>query len=143
MRFHLIDRVTDYHAHQSIHGYKLCRRAEPYWRDQTMPSPLVIESFCQLAAWMAYLDSGRTKRAVLLSLDNVTSHLSVQLGQRLDHLVEIESYSSELMALRGTTTVSGETVLTVNRLLCSFMPAEQLEPTDATYVRERAIFGIV
>ena len=138
MRFHLIDGITQYQRRTSIRGYKLCGRTEPYWRQGTIPNLLVVESFCQLAAWLVYLDTDKEKRAILVSFGNIIRCGTAHCG-RVEHSVQVESYSSELVAVHGSSTFNGKQVVNVSHLLCALIPAERLESSDSTHIREHSL----
>jgi 3-hydroxyacyl-[acyl-carrier-protein] dehydratase len=132
MRFHLIDRVEAWEPGRSVLARKLTSRAEPYWRDQRMPEPLILEALCQAGTWLVLISTERRRRAALLSVGSASFDAPVIPGDVLRIEAEVESWSEETAVISGRVTVDGIAVLEAHDIMCALIDATELEDPDAT-----------
>ncbi|WP_077489812.1 hypothetical protein [Sinomonas mesophila] len=141
MRFHLIDRVTEIDPGRGLRARKLTSHAEPYWRSARMPVPLIVESFCQAAAWLIYAGSGGRERGLVLQFGHIEAHGPVLAGDVVDIAVDVVSATDTSMVVRGTASVDGVIVVTLEDIMCAITEAGGLEDTRSTSDRQATVFA--
>jgi 3-hydroxyacyl-[acyl-carrier-protein] dehydratase len=142
MRFHLIDRIDSWQPNQLILARKLTSAAERIWDSggagPVMSRPLVLEALCQAGTWLVMLSTDHRRRAVLLSVGEVTYHADARPGDVLLLEGRVVSISDDAAVLDGTVRAAGpaagqETVLlTASDIMCALIDAERLDDPAAT-----------
>lgn len=137
MRFHLIDRIDSWELEKNVTGRKVTSVAEEYWQDDSrgemvMPSALMLESVCQAATWLFLLGSDFSKRAALLSVEEVIFSGDVGPGDVLNIEASIASLSGDAAVLDGTVHVGDIRVLTASGIMCALLDADTLEDLQDT-----------
>ncbi len=132
MRFHLIDRIESWQPDRQITARKVTSAAERFWSPDesgrlTMPPELVLEVICQAASWLIMLSTDLDRRAVLLSVGDLTVHADVTPGDVLTATATITSSTTEAAAVDGRVELDGRLVLEANTILCALRDTETLE----------------
>ncbi|MEU4996458.1 3-hydroxylacyl-ACP dehydratase [Streptomyces sp. NPDC021622] len=145
MRFHLIDRISDWEPDVRLTGRKVTSPDETYWKQTpagpVMPGNLVLEALAQAGTWLFLLSSGYRKRAALATVTEATWHGDAVPGDALDLEVRIRSTSDTAAVLDGTVRVEGRTVLEVEGLMCALIDADRLEDPADTERMGRQLLG--
>jgi 3-hydroxyacyl-[acyl-carrier-protein] dehydratase len=145
VRFHLIDRVEEWEAGESIRARKVTSWSEEYWEEvdgaPRMPPPFVLEAFCQAGTWLIMLTTERRKRAALLQVGSVTWHKEIRPGDVLVMEGQISSFGEESAVLGGTVKVDGETVLECEDVMCALIDGTDLADLDDTERLQKTLTG--
>jgi 3-hydroxyacyl-[acyl-carrier-protein] dehydratase len=136
MRFHMIDRIDHWDAYRRLSGRKVTSAEEAYWcatpTGPVMPGGLVLEALAQAGTWLLLLSSGFQRRAALGSVGQTRWLGEIVPGDVLELEVELTAHDEVAAVVDGTVNVAGRPVLEVSRLMCSLIPAEDLEDPAAT-----------
>lgn len=142
----LVDRVIDLVPGESITAKKAVTRNEQCYRrvgahtaDVVLeyPQALLIESWGQtagiLATWRdpgGVTDAQEADRVMLLGgLTGVTFHRPVLPGDVLHHRARLSRALADTVIFEGETLCDGEVVMSVERMVMAFRPADQLRPS--------------
>lgn len=140
MRFHLVDRIDSVEPWHGIEAVKHTSSSETYWSTDDlgpyMPMAIQLEVLAQSAAWLVYLSTERTRRAVLLSVGAVLTRSKVRPGDEIVATAEIRS-TGDTIVVSGRLRVADRVVLDVDDLMCALIDADILE--DAESVRGREV----
>lgn len=135
MRFHLIDRIESWEPGRRVAARKATSAAEPFWRPgpggPVAPPWLVLESICQAASWLFLLGSGFTRRAALLSVDEVTRLGEVVPGDVVGVTAVVDSMADDAAVVSGVAEVDGRAVLRATGIMCALLDAERFEDRAA------------
>lgn len=136
MRFHLIDRVDGFVAHESVQARKVTSHSEDFWVDDgdgpVMPPPLVLEALCQAGTWLIMISTDRRKRAALLSIGSVTFAGTVSPGDVVLLDGRVASMTDEMAVLSGRATVDGAEVMEAEDIMCALIDTGDLADLDDT-----------
>ncbi|MEU5365828.1 beta-hydroxyacyl-ACP dehydratase [Streptomyces sp. NPDC005925] len=141
----LVDRVLDLVPGESVTAVKAITRNEQCYRKAgahtaatvlEYPQALLIESWGQTAGILATWRSpdeesaGETGKVMLLGgLTGITFHRPVLPGDVLHHRARVFHALSDTVIFEGETLCDGEVVMSVERMVMAFRPAEQLLPS--------------
>ncbi|WP_445529279.1 3-hydroxyacyl-ACP dehydratase FabZ family protein [Streptomyces cyslabdanicus] len=142
----LVDRVLDLVPGESVTATKAITRNEPCYRAlgahtagacPEYPQTLLIESWGQtagiLATWRSpdeQTDPRQTDRVMLLGgLSGVVFHRPVLPGDVLLHRARLSRALSDTAIFEGETSCDGEVVMSVERMVMAFRPADELLPS--------------
>jgi 3-hydroxyacyl-[acyl-carrier-protein] dehydratase len=140
MRFHLVDRIESWTEYTEIQAVKLTSAAEEFWRAGpagrvVMPRPLVLETLCQAGTWLVMLSSDYSRRAALVSIEQVEFESDVYPGDVLSIHGTVVSKSDDVAVLDGTVSVGDRRVLTAGGVMCALIDTETLD--DPRQVRRQ------
>lgn len=115
--FLMVDKVTSIKQGESVTGYKLITNNEWFINDtqKHMPHMLIVEALAQLIAFVNTSDSEGL--GFLSSLDGVEFHEKAYPGDKLDLHYELTRNRRGFILGKGTATVSGQPIVTVEKLL--------------------------
>ncbi|WP_019819300.1 3-hydroxyacyl-ACP dehydratase FabZ family protein, partial [Saccharomonospora saliphila] len=136
----LVDQVTELVPGRRLTARKAVSGNEPWYagtgatatrRELAYPQTLLIESWCQAAGVLATArcpNPDVTSGRVMLfgGLSGVEFAHDVLPGDLVEHHVEIVRELSDTVLVTGRSTVAGRVVLTVERVVMTFRPAEAL-----------------
>lgn len=142
----LVDRVLDLVPGESITAVKAITRNEQCYRNVgahtaatvlEYPQALLIESWGQtagiLATWRSPDEESAAHEAdrvmLLGGLTGITFHRPVLPGDVLHHRARVFHALSDTVIFEGETLCDGEVVMSVERMVMAFRPAEQLLPS--------------
>lgn len=136
----LVDRVLDLVPGRSVTALKAVTRNEQCYRKAggclEYPQALLIESWGQTAGILATWRSGEpteeadADRVMLLGgLTGITFHRPVLPGDVLHHRVRLYRALSDTAIFEGETLCDGEVVMSVERMVMAFRPADRLLPS--------------
>ncbi|PFN19792.1 3-hydroxyacyl-ACP dehydratase FabZ family protein [Bacillus cereus] len=115
--FLMIDQVTNIKQNESVTGYKLITNNEWFINDtqKHMPHMLIVEALAQLSAFVNKSDSEGL--GFLSSLDGVEFHDKAYPGDKLELHYELTRNRRGFVLGKGTATVNGQLIVTVEKLL--------------------------
>jgi 3-hydroxyacyl-[acyl-carrier-protein] dehydratase len=136
----LVDRVTELVPGERLTALKAVTSNEPWYRDfgagQTdeqyaYPQVLLMESWAQSAGVLATWDQPNPDvldgRVMLFGgATNVEFHRPVFPGDVVEHHVRLFRALSDTLIFEGESRVAGEPVLSVERMVMAFRPADEL-----------------
>lgn len=142
----LVDRVLDLVPGESITAVKAITRNEQCYRKVgahtaatglEYPQALLIESWGQtagiLATWRSPDEESAAQEAdrvmLLGGLTGITFRRPVLPGDVLHHRARVFHALSDTVIFEGETLCDGEVVMSVERMVMAFRPAEQLLPS--------------
>lgn len=136
MRFHLIDRLVDIRVGESARGRKLVT-GDPSSLDLSVaggryPSPLLLESLCQLGTWFIMATTESRMRAALLQVGSVEFDGFATVGDVIELEATVRSMTDEMAVLAGTASVSGTVIMRAEDVMCALLPAEQLDDPQSS-----------
>ena len=114
MRYHLVDRISEWEADKRIRGIKNVAMTEDFLqyhfpRRPTMPGILLLESMTQLAGWLEAISSEFTRWFLL---EHVTSCKFYDLtgpGDRVEFVLDVvPPAEASRRRYRGTGSVDGQ-----------------------------------
>ncbi|MEW2493510.1 3-hydroxyacyl-ACP dehydratase FabZ family protein [Streptomyces nodosus] len=142
----LVDRVLDLVPGESVVASKAITRNEQCYRKVGLhgadacleyPQTLLIESWGQtagiLATWRSPgepIEAHEADRVMLLGgLTGITFHRPVLPGDVLLHRARLSRALSDTAMFEGETLCDGEVVMSVERMVMAFRPADLLQPS--------------
>lgn len=136
----LVDRVLSIEPGKTLRACKAVTVNEPCYdgvagqpgADVAYPPVLLVESWCQaagvLAAWDEPNPDVRSGSVMLFgSIADLVFGSPVLPGSLLEHEVRVVRALTDTLVCEGETTVDGERVLTVGRVVMALRPASVLE----------------
>ena len=144
MRFHLIDRIDKWQAHERLVGRKATAPDEEYWqaspRGPVMPAGLVVEALAQAGTWLLLLSSDCQQRAALGSVAKAEWSSEVVPGEVLEMDVSLVSYNDSAAVFEGTVSVGDRRVLDIDGMVCAVLDSSLLEdPLDTARMGRRLL----
>lgn len=148
----LVDRVLQLRPGASVRALKAVTRNEPWYQglddaddaDAAYPSSLLIESWGQAAGLLAAADPAAAGGVMLFgSAAGATFHAPVHPGDVVEHRVRISHALPDTVIFEGTShrgrdgrdgqdgRDGRELVLSVERMVMAFRPADALRPAGA------------
>jgi len=120
MRFHLIDRITDWKSGQTLRASKFLALGEEYLADHfprfpVMPGVLMLEACVEAAAWLWRASTDfRHPVIVLRDLKSVKYGTFMQPGRRMDVSVDLTKVDDATAAFKakGANDAGEQTVAT-------------------------------
>ncbi|MDF9805397.1 3-hydroxyacyl-[acyl-carrier-protein] dehydratase [Streptomyces sp. HB372] len=142
----LVDRVLDLVPGESVTAVKAISRNEQCYRKVgahttathlAYPQSLLIESWGQtagiLATWRSPDEESAAPEAdrvmLLGGLTGITFHRPVLPGDVLHHRARVFHALSDTVIFEGETLCDGELVMSVERMVMAFRPADRLLPS--------------
>src|SRR5262249_9168888 len=130
----LVDRVTELVAGQRLTAVKAVTANEPWYATgggPAYPPVLVVESWCQaagvLAPWHQPNPDLLAGQVMLFgSIANIRFVRPVLPGDVLEHRVRLARLLTDSAVFEGETVVDGHPVMTVERIVMAWRPAEVL-----------------
>ncbi|SOD62590.1 3-hydroxyacyl-[acyl-carrier-protein] dehydratase [Streptomyces zhaozhouensis] len=140
----LVDRVTEVVPGERLVARKAVTCNEPWYAALgpehpesafAYPQTLLVESWCQsagvLATWESPNPDVLTGQVMLFGgMSGVVFHGPVLPGDVVEHEVLLSRSLGDTLIFEGVSTVAGEPVLTVERVVMALRPAEALRPAD-------------
>ncbi|TNM32365.1 beta-hydroxyacyl-ACP dehydratase [Streptomyces sedi] len=148
----LVDRVTEVVPGERLVARKAVTCNEPWYAELgpdhpesafAYPQTLLVESWCQsagvLATWDAPNPDVLTGQVMLFGgMSGVVFHAPVLPGDVVVHEVLLSRSLGDTLIFEGVSTVEGEPVLTVERVVMALRPAEALRPATTERPTEPA-----
>ena len=129
----LVDRVDDLEPGVRLTARKAVSGNDPAFHAgaATWPATLLIESWCQAAAVLATWDRPnpdvRTGRVPLVgAMSGIRFPRPVWPGDVVEHHVRLDRGFGDVLIVNGDSTVDGEPVLAVDRVVVALRSAAQL-----------------
>lgn len=136
----LVDRVTELVPGERLTALKAVSSNEPWYRDfgaghtdeqYAYPQVLLMESWAQAAGVLATWDQPNPdvldgKVMLFGGATNVDFYRPVFPGDVVEHHVRLFRALSDTLIFDGVSRVAGEPVLSVERMVMAFRPAEEL-----------------
>lgn len=146
----LVDRVTELVPGERLVALKAVTCNEPWYAELgpehpesafAYPATLLVESWCQsagvLATWEAPNPDVLSGQVMLFGgMSGVVFHGPVLPGDVVEHRVALSRSLGDTLIFEGTSTVDGEPVLTVERVVMALRPATALRPDPHPAARE-------
>jgi 3-hydroxyacyl-[acyl-carrier-protein] dehydratase len=139
MRFYLVDRILDVVPRKRATAWKLVSRLDPVIEQHPVAGPslatsVVIESLAQISAWLILVTTDFAQRGVLGGFRTITLGRPARVGERLDLLTEVDSWSEDGVVFRvqAARAGDGELVVQIEGALCMMIDAGRLEDTAWT-----------
>jgi len=144
VRFHLVDSIIEVTERRRIRAAKLASCQDPVIEQHPSAGPtlaptLVIECLAQTSAWLIMATTDFAQRGVLAGLRDITFGRPAAVGERLDLLSEVDSWSDEAVVFDVEARCRGETAVRIEGALCFLIPCERLEDPALT----RQHFGLL
>jgi 3-hydroxyacyl-[acyl-carrier-protein] dehydratase len=130
----LVDRVSAVAPGESLTALKAVSANEPCYADLVPGAPvdypptLLVESWCQAAVLLARWDDPDPGVVLFGAIADVEFHRPVTPGCVLRHDVRLLEARGRTAVLGGESTVDGQVVMTVGRVVTTSRPAEDLRP---------------
>ena len=129
MRWHLVDRITDYEVWASISGRKVVSLEEyfllrPFGRMGLFPETLALESCVELVRLLIMKSSGFGSTSILSEIDEFAFLHPVGAGAILDISVQLAESDSHIVRSRCRMDCGGTTVA-AGAVVASLFPLEQ------------------
>jgi len=137
LRFHLVDSIIEVAEGKRIRAAKLASCLDPVIEQHPSAGPalaptLVIECLAQTSAWLIMATTDFAQRGVLAGLRDITFGRPAPVGERLDLLSEVDSWSDEAVVFNVEACCRGETAVRIEGALCFLIPCERLEDPALT-----------
>ena len=138
MRFHLIDRITDYTSWKVAKGFKNITKSDELIsnnKDKRIKysNNLLCESVFQTLAWLIVKSSQQTKRPVILSIEELSYFREVLLVDRqIITEVSIDEIQEEVIICSGKAYIEDSMILSFSNCLVSLLDTTDLEDCRAT-----------
>lgn len=135
----LVDRVLEVRPGESIRAVKAVSVNEPWYQTLAVgsayPPVLLVESWCQAAGVMVAWDERNPDvlaGTVMLfgSITGVRFHRPVFPGDVVEHRVRLGRRLADSALVEGEAFVGDEPVMTVERVVMAWRPAEALRPSE-------------
>jgi 3-hydroxyacyl-[acyl-carrier-protein] dehydratase len=126
----LVDRVVDVVPGESLTALKAVSANEPWHTDPgDFPSTLLVESWCQAAVLLSSWGEPDTGRVALIgALADVEFHRPVAPGCVVRHSVRVLDARGDAVAFTGESSVDGQVVMTVGRVVTTTRAVADLRP---------------
>jgi 3-hydroxymyristoyl/3-hydroxydecanoyl-(acyl carrier protein) dehydratase len=131
MSFQLVDRINSFRPGAGAIG-----QFTPPPLEEELPLGLLVEAVGQLAGWVAMKKLDFAERPVAASAGRVVVQPTPQREGPLDLEVEITSMRHHALSYRGSVTVGGEPVLSLEKAIGPLLPMELFDDRE----RVRRIF---
>ncbi|WP_330181579.1 hypothetical protein OHB26_35235 [Nocardia sp. NBC_01503] len=145
MRFHLIDRIESWEPLQHITARKMTSVYEDIWQPgaagPVLPFGLALEALCQAGAWLVLLSSAHTRRAALLTVDEVTVYRDAVPGDVLRMTAQVVHATPEAAVVDGWIEVDGERIMYARNIMCALIEADLLDDPVDTERMARQLLG--
>ena len=136
--FLLIDRVTEWVAHQRLVGFKNVTANEQFFQGHfpghpVMPGVLIVEALAQASGLLAYQSEpwiAEEKVMYLMALDAVKFRRPVVPGDRLTLEVTLTKRKGAIWKLKGIASVDGQKAAEAE-VLATITDREAKAPTPA------------
>mgnify|MGYP002516324108 CR=1 FL=1 len=138
MRFHLVDKIIDYTPWKSAIGIKNITVVDELLEysseieAKVFPKTLLCECVLQTCAWLIVKSSNSTKRPVILKFGNIEYGRNACIGDKVQLIVEILSYSEDTVTISGCAKVEDEKILCFDECLISLLSTDDLECREDT-----------
>jgi 3-hydroxyacyl-[acyl-carrier-protein] dehydratase len=144
VRFQFIDRIDAWEPYRRVTGCKVTSAGEGYWRPgpagrMVMPHELALEAVCQAASWLIVLSSRFTRRAVPLSVREVTCCGDVTPGDVLSITAAVTAVAGDAAMVDGSVEVAGRQVLRVDGIMCGLRDAQTMDTAERTAAMARQL----
>lgn len=132
MRFYLVDRITRIVPGKRIEACKVVSAFDPVLERDAEVGPvlapmLAVEALAQASAWLVMKTTEFAQRGVLGGIRNITFGGSAPLGERLDLISEVESWTDEAVMFNFEAVCGGVSVVRAEGVLCFLLEAGKLE----------------
>lgn len=144
MRFHLIDRIVEVQAGQSLRAVKNLTLGEEYLADHfptfpVMPGVLMLQTLVEAGAWLLRLtDDYAHSVTVLREVRNIKYGSFMEPGKQMAITVEIAERAGSLTTFKGRGEAVGQQTVSAKFVLASYNLAEKdaaLKATDEQIVQ--------
>src|SRR5262245_42256545 len=134
MRFHLIDRVVEFHPGRSLQAVKSLTLGEEYLADHfptfpVMPGVLMLQTLVEAGSWLLRLtEDYRHSVIVLREVKNIKYGTFMEPGKSMDVHVELAERTDGLATLKGRGEMEGQQTVSARLVLATY----NLRDRDAT-----------
>jgi 3-hydroxyacyl-[acyl-carrier-protein] dehydratase len=146
VRFYLVDRITGLEPEKRICAVKLASALDPVLEDvpgigTTLAHSLICESLIQSCAWLILASTQFTQRGVLAGLRHIELGPPVPVGDRIDLVAEVDSWSDEAIGFNMEASRGNDCVVRIEGGLCYLIAAEKLEDPQQTEAHYQALLS--
>lgn len=138
MRFHLIDRIIEHESWKNARGLKNITRSDDLIfvgerKKLSYSNNLLCESVFQTLAWLIVKSSQKTKRPVILSIEELSYFREVLLvDKQIITNVSIDDIQDDFIVCSGKACVGDEVVLSISNCFIALLDTTELEDSKAT-----------
>lgn len=146
MRFHLVDRIVAFVPWKEATGIKNITVADELLEyssethSMVFPKPLLCECILQTCAWLIVKSSECKKRPVILKFDNIEFFSNACVGDTVELIVKIVSYTDDTATVSGYANVGSKKMLCFNECLISLLDTGSLESPEDTEIMIKCLF---
>jgi 3-hydroxyacyl-[acyl-carrier-protein] dehydratase len=146
VRFYLVDRITGLEPQKRICAVKLASARDPVLEDvpgvgTTVAHSLICESLIQSCAWLILASTEFAQRGVLAGLRHIELGSPVPVGDRIDLVAEVDSWSDEAIGFNMEASRRNDCVVRIEGGLCYLIAAEKLEDPQQTEAHYQALLS--
>jgi len=126
MRFHLIDRITEWSPQQSLRAVKNLTLGEEYLADHfpgfpVMPGVLMLQTLVEAGAWLLRLSENYAHSIIVLrEVKNIKYGSFMEPGKQMHLHLELVERSDSLATFKGKGEAEGATCVQARLVLATY-----------------------
>ncbi|MFQ3592562.1 MAG: 3-hydroxyacyl-ACP dehydratase FabZ family protein [Gemmataceae bacterium] len=130
MRFHLIDRITEWTPHQSLRAVKNLTLGEEYLADHfpgfpVMPGVLMLQTLVEAGAWLLRFSENYAHSIIVLrEVKNIKYGSFMEPGKQMHLHLELVERTDRLATFKGKGEADGATCVNARLILDTYNLAD-------------------